>query len=283
MRSAYVATAGVALLGAGLASALEPSALGAQVVRGRVLDSSSGQPVVMAGVHLFDTDREQVSIAIADSLGRYVLEVPASGEYYLFAQRLGYFEAISPLVEISAERGYEVDLELRPEPIALDPLAVTVRNEEAEEWWRLQFGINPASLFGFRMYQGAPLEEAKLRAEDNTETLRFLYIPISHGREVCIGSTPRAVRGGWRRVVEASAVFDDFRPSGSGVLSEADGGAGQSLSGLGASCGSLYVDERRIPNEHIDSIDMATIAVVMTLPGTVRMYTRDFDWSFRPR
>lgn len=266
-----------------LMTLLASADLHAQTVSGRVLDGSTDQPLHLAGVHLFDQDRNLVSMAVADSLGRYVLDVPGSGEYHLFAQRLGYFETVSPLLAISAQRAYEVDLELRPEPIRLDPIGVTVRNEEAMEWFRLQFGINPAALFGFRLYQGARLEEARLRGADNTETLRFLYIPISHGREVCIGMVSRPVRGGFHRTAESSAVFEDFRPDGSGVLAESSGGEAQSLDALGGSgCGSLYLDGRRIPNEHIESIDMERVAVIMMLPGTVRMFTRSFDWSFRP-
>ena len=283
MRPKPIAGALAVLAGATVATGFGASPLGAQTVSGRVLDTSTGQPVVMAGVHLFDTDRDQVSMAIADSLGRYLLEVPESGEYFLFVQRLGYFETVSPLLEISTARSYGVDLELRPEPIALDPFAVTVRNEEAYRWWRLRFGINPAEVFGFRMYQGARLEEAKLRGADNTETLRFLYIPVSHGQRVCVATTPRPARGGFHRTAEASAVFEDFRPDGAGVLSESGGGGSPSLADLDDSCGSLYVDDLRVPNEHIESIDMADIAVVMTLPGAVFLYNRDFDWSFRPR
>jgi hypothetical protein len=51
----------------------------------------------------------------------------------------------------------------------------------------------------------------------------------------------------------------------------------------GHGCGSLSVNDRPIPNEHPESIDMSSIAVIVTLPGSVGMYTYDFDWSFRPR
>jgi hypothetical protein len=46
-------------------------------------------------------------------------------------------------------------------------------------------------------------------------------------------------------------------------------------------CGSLMVDDRVIPNELIDTVDMTSIAVVVTLPGLVRMYTYEFNWAFR--
>ncbi len=249
------------MVAATLVATLAPSAR-AQAVRGTVYDAANGRPVQMAGVYLLDSERRPVTLAIADSLGRYWLEVPDSAEYYLFAQRLGYFEVESPLVIISTARDYDLDLELRPEPIALDPLEVTVRNEDFIDWWRLEYGGNPADTPGFRLIQGARLQEARLRAADNTEVLRFLYVPITHGRQVCIGVTPRAVRGGWHRAAPNPAEEQKARPE---------------------SCGRLYVDGRWMPNEHIESIDMSTIAVIATVPGVVHMYTRGFDWTFRGR
>lgn len=234
----------------------------AQTVAGTVFDAGNERPVPMAAVYLLDSGRRPITLAIADSVGRYRLEVPDSAAYYLFAQRLGYFEVESPLVIISSRRDYDLDLELRPEPLALDPLEVTVRNEAFVGWWRLEYGVNPATIPGFRLIQGTPLEEARLRGADNTETLRFLYIPVTHGQKVCIGFTPRPERGGWHRAPPNPAEVPKAQPE---------------------SCGRLYVDGRWLPNEHIESIDMASIGVIATFPGVVHMYTRGFDWTFRGR
>lgn len=54
------------------------SPVGAQQVRGRVVDGSNGRPVQLAGVWLLDRHREQVDLARADSLGRYFLTAPGS-------------------------------------------------------------------------------------------------------------------------------------------------------------------------------------------------------------
>jgi hypothetical protein len=243
-----------------LLSALSlPSPAASQTLHGRVVESGNGRPVALAGVYLLNRDREAITLAIADSLGRYQLTVPDSAEYFLLTQRLGYFEVESPLLVISGRRDYELDFELRPEPIALDPLTVTVRNDDFTRWWALEFGGNPQNIPGFRLIQGALLEEAKMRAEDNTETLRFVYVSVTHGLQVCIAMTPRAVRGGYNRPPKP----------GPGAAPE--------------SCGRLYVDDQWIPNEHIEDIDMAKIGVIATFPGVVRMYSRDFDWTFRAR
>jgi hypothetical protein len=51
----------------------------------------------------------------------------------------------------------------------------------------------------------------------------------------------------------------------------------------GTDCGSLWVNDRSVPNEQLERVDLSSIAVIVALPGSVRMYTYDFDWSFRPR
>lgn len=109
-----------------------------QQIRGRVHDAANDAPVQLAGVWLLDGDREQVALAMADSVGRYFLTVPGSGEYFIVADRFGYFATESPLLAISGDRDYELDLELRPEPIGIAALDVTVRNEQVVEWLTLE-------------------------------------------------------------------------------------------------------------------------------------------------
>jgi Carboxypeptidase regulatory-like domain len=160
----------------------------AQEIRGRVVDALSGAAVSTAGVFLLGEDREQVAVSIADSAGRFLLRVPRPGRYYLRAQRLGYEELESPLVQTTRDVAYEVDLEMTPEPVGLDPFTVVVRNEQMTDWLRLRLGVHPNALFGFRAFQGEQLGAAKLKSDDNTEMLRWLFIPISHGRRVCLVS-----------------------------------------------------------------------------------------------
>lgn len=225
----------------------------AQEITGRILDSSTGAGVPTAGVFLLDREKERVRVAVADSAGRYLLRVPEAGSYFLYAQRLGYHATESPLVAVPAQGTYRVDLELRPEPIALDPLLVSVRNEELERWWTLRLGTNPNAVFGYRAIQGLELEEAKLKSEDNTELLRWLSIPVSHGRDVCLGSRMPTVERGTQEI-----------------------GPPQ--------CGTLYVDGVKVPQEHVETVDMESIAVVVTFlkPRSVHFFTRTFDWSERP-
>lgn len=225
--------------------------LAGQEVRGRVLDSSTAAPVAMAGVFLLDSAREVRASALADSVGRFALRVSGGGAHYLFVQRIGYFETESPLLALEDGGSYELDVEMRPEPIRLDPLRVTVRNEEMERWLTLELGGNPNAVPGFRAIQGARLEAARLEASDNADLLRRLYVPVSHGREVCLGHRMPSV---------------DRR---TGAVGEQP-------------CGGLFVDDLPVPAEHLEEIDKREIAVIVLLPPNVRLYTYAFDWTMRP-
>jgi len=239
--------------------------LAGQVITGQVVDAQNGAPVGLAAVILLSADREPLLMRGADIDGRYRVEIPGPGEYHVVVERLGYFETETPLLAVTGAAEYAVDIEMRPEPFRLDPLAVTVTNEKLEDFLSLEFGQHPNSIPGYRSIQGIRLEEVKLKAKDNTDLLRWLYIPVSHGRNVCVGveGAPLPPRTGSDRTNAA-----------------ADAAAADPA--LDSQCGALYVDGYRCRNEHIEEIVMDRIAVVVTFGGAVRIYTRDFDWTFRP-
>ncbi|MCH7533643.1 MAG: hypothetical protein IIB36_18045 [Gemmatimonadetes bacterium] len=66
--------------------------------------------------------------------GRFALEVPESGEYFIRVERLGYQAMTSLLLQIGVDRDYDLGLVIRPEPIQLDELRVTVRSQEVCAW-----------------------------------------------------------------------------------------------------------------------------------------------------
>jgi hypothetical protein len=47
-------------------------------------------------------------------------------------------------------------------------------------------------------------------------------------------------------------------------------------------CGALYLDGYRCRNEFLEQIDRDRIGVVVTIGEAVYLYTREFDWTFRP-
>jgi len=96
---------------------------------------------------------------------------------------------------------------------------------------------------------------------DNTDLLRWLYIPVSHGIKICVGSLGIGHR---REIPWGTASAED-------VAAAAE-----------RPCGLLYLDDHRYQNEHIEEIDMDRIGVVVVVDGAVYLYTRDFEWTVRP-
>lgn len=253
----------------------QASEVGAQTVQGKLLDAENAEPVSMAGVFILSAGREVLVRSASDTAGFYSIDAPEAGQYYIHVQRIGYFENETPLFQAEAGRTYTVDIEMRPEPIRIDPLSVTVRNEELERFLTLEFGENPNALFGYRAHQGAILQEAKLRAKDNTDVLRRLNVMVSHGRQICINALPGFTMPSLRTQTGSLLMGESAEELGrlaSEVQETVDGGG----------CGTLFLDGNLMPNEQLEQLDMESIAVVVTLPNSVRLYTRSFDWTMRP-
>ena len=219
--------------------------LSAQEISGRALDAANGTPVALAEVELLDSANVRVAATTSNSFGRFVLTASVAGGYHVVIRRIGYVDMRSPLVMLTGGKRYDIDFEVEPEPFRLEGVEVTVENEKRDHWLRREFRAHPNSIRGFRLIQGARLAEAKGKSDDNTELLRWLYIPVSHGRRVCV-----------------LGLFDQ--------------------------CGQLYVDGRRVLNEHIDTYDMESVVAVVTIGrggagrgagGRVYLFTRDFKWD----
>ncbi len=278
MRSVTVLPGSLTVAGAFGMLALSAAGVDGQVIQGQLIDAVNGAPVGLAGVFILNADRDVLVGSASDTAGFYSIETPDPGEYYLHVQRIGYFENETPLFRADAGRTYSVDIEMRPEPFRIDPLSVTVRNEELDAFLTLELGENPNGLFGYRAHQGRSLQEAKLGARDNTEILRRLQIWVSHGRQVCISSVASG-----RASLPPRGGFAPVRDPDTGAL--IDRRTGKVLwtdEGSDPSCGALYLDGYRVPNEQLEQVDMDAVAVVVTLPGSVRLFTRDFDWTMRP-
>ncbi|KPK01104.1 MAG: hypothetical protein AMS20_14245 [Gemmatimonas sp. SG8_28] len=100
------------------------SALEAQTLRGRVLDSESGEPVMLAYVGLMAEEGEMVVAALATTEGVFELEAPRRGSYFLYISRTGYETLVDGLFEIGRDGSMDVQVGLRPKPVELDPLVV---------------------------------------------------------------------------------------------------------------------------------------------------------------
>jgi Carboxypeptidase regulatory-like domain len=127
-----------------LAAIILPGRSSAQTLEGRVLEEGRNTPIPGALVSLVDRDGERKAQAIADSLGRFVLAPPQPGEYMVEAVRLGYQTTRSPLFAMKVEGSVPFDMLMRPRPIGIEGIEVSVKRE-AEELLR-NFGHTPESL-----------------------------------------------------------------------------------------------------------------------------------------
>lgn len=120
------------------------SSSAAQTIQGRILDQENEQPVGGAIVSLVDRDGDERTRALADSAGRFRIAPPEAGEFYLVAERFGYFETRSPLIALRTDGEAALDLMLVPEPIGIEGLEVSV--EELARQELQQLGLTPAQL-----------------------------------------------------------------------------------------------------------------------------------------
>ncbi|HET6230423.1 MAG TPA: carboxypeptidase regulatory-like domain-containing protein [Longimicrobiaceae bacterium] len=110
-----------------LALLLAAAPLGAQTVRGAVVDAGTGRPVVGTLVVLLDAAGKQRAAMLTDGGGRYSLDVPGAGRYTLRAERVGRESTLSPPLDLAPGEVREVRLEANPRVFTLE--AVQVRSD----------------------------------------------------------------------------------------------------------------------------------------------------------
>jgi len=102
-----------------------------QTVFGHVLDSLSGRALPSAAVILLDSAGQTRGYALSDSTGRFVLKAPRAGRYQVYVDQMSYRALVSDTLELGKGARTELLLRVAPVPVELDPMAVTVRREDA--------------------------------------------------------------------------------------------------------------------------------------------------------
>jgi hypothetical protein len=152
-----------------------------QTLQGRVVEEGRDVPVPGAQVTLLDRGGDRRARALADSLGRFTLAPPEAGEYVIEVVRVGYETTRSPLLGMGTEGTAAVDLEMRPVPIGLEGLEVTVEREASDLLRRI--GHTPLSL-GARWIDRAEIERRRtaLRPSDviRWQAIPGLYLPVTN-------------------------------------------------------------------------------------------------------
>ncbi|UCG87447.1 MAG: carboxypeptidase regulatory-like domain-containing protein [Gemmatimonadota bacterium] len=109
------------------------ASVSAQVVRGRVLDDATGQPVAAVTIQLVAGDEGDSTVAtdVTDNQGRFELRAPGFGAYRLQTSRIGYQPVTTQLFVIVRERD-PLEVEVRISPVAVPLAPLTIVSERAD-------------------------------------------------------------------------------------------------------------------------------------------------------
>jgi hypothetical protein len=95
-------------------------------LRGELLDLVSQEPLEAGLVVLRGADGSLLGTTQTNDRGGWVFDLPRPGVYYLQAQRVGYESWLAGPVVMSAGEDTGYFFHLRPKPILLDPIEVSV-------------------------------------------------------------------------------------------------------------------------------------------------------------
>lgn len=123
----------------------------AQVIRGRLLDLESNEPIPSATLTLIRDDGRRVATTVSGPDGSYVLRAPAAGLYYVEAKRIGYRFWIDGPIELRLGDDWTSEFRLRPLPVQLDPVEVAAAGgpEAARHLARVGFFERQRADFGY--------------------------------------------------------------------------------------------------------------------------------------
>ncbi|MBA2668917.1 MAG: TonB-dependent receptor [Gemmatimonadetes bacterium] len=98
------------------------------MLRGIILDDSSGQPIAGAQVELLDVRNRRVGTTLSDPLGVFLIPSARAGVYSFRANRLGYRGTTTPRFRLVQHDTMDVEIRLDTEAVLLAPLEVTARS-----------------------------------------------------------------------------------------------------------------------------------------------------------
>jgi len=151
---------------------LSAAPLAAQTLRGRIVDTESGEPVMLAYVGLLAEGQEMVVAALANTAGEFEVTAPEEGGYFLYVSRTGYETLMDGVFDLGDGGVFDLQVGLKPTPIVLDELVVETRGRSLNPLE--QNGFYDRAIMGF----GTMLirEEIERRAIDNITDV-FRNIP----------------------------------------------------------------------------------------------------------
>lgn len=105
-----------------------------QVLRGRLLDLSTDEPIEGGVVTLMDSVGVRLRSFVTDADGWYELHAPGPGLYLVEARRIGYRAWVDGPVELSADEVWDSIFHLQVIPVLLDPVEVVAQTAVREAY-----------------------------------------------------------------------------------------------------------------------------------------------------
>lgn len=96
----------------------------AQTLRGRILDSVTREPVMLAYVGLITEGESMTVAALADTDGVFQITAPDPGQYFVYISRTGYETLMDGVFELGEDGVFDVQIGLKPLPIELEEVVV---------------------------------------------------------------------------------------------------------------------------------------------------------------
>jgi len=121
-----------------------PGALPAQVVRGIVRDSASGDPAAGVLVALVQSASGERRTVLTDEEGRFTIAAPGPGSYSLETKRIGVRSVLSPAFTLTAGEARELSVSVAPVVAVLDAVRISGRSYCGE---RVRQGAETATLW----------------------------------------------------------------------------------------------------------------------------------------
>jgi len=121
------------LLGLALLSLAATFALPAQTVRGRVVDSLSGDPVARGFVVLLDQEGKELARALTTATAEFAIRAPSPGRYRLRSELIGYRAAESKTFGLGYGATLEYTFKIVPLPITLGAVEVQAETRCRED------------------------------------------------------------------------------------------------------------------------------------------------------
>jgi hypothetical protein len=120
-------TSWVAIIAILLSVACTGSGSAQTVIRGTVVESVNGRPIVTADLRVFDDERRVLAIALTDSAGRFRIELPDSGTFDLAIRHLAFASIMAENLTVARNEDLELRVTLDPTAVLLEGVTVVAR------------------------------------------------------------------------------------------------------------------------------------------------------------